>query len=128
MRKRKGAIMHRNLNTELDMSTTIAEARDSIKRIEGTTARISNIVNDVSLPTAVHEQLDDQTFSIRFISFVLVCVVALLGMFGVMFFRITEDTSSQIIQMTSRIGKVETKVRELTPPTGITLPSRNLTK
>lgn len=121
--------MHRNLNTELDMSTTIAEARDSIKRIEGTTARISNIVNDVSLPTAVHEQLDDQTFSIRFISFVLVCVVALLGMFGVMFFRITEDTSSQIIQMTSRIGKVETKVRELTPPTGITpQPSHNLTK
>ena len=98
-------------NHELDMTTTIAEARDSIKRIEGTTDRINKIVHDVVLPVETKEQMDNQTFSIQFMSFILVCVVAVLGLFGVMFLNITQTTDSQIADLTRRVHQLEVAIR-----------------
>lgn len=97
---------------ELNMSTTIAEARDSIKRIEGTTDRINKIVHEVKPDVRNHRRRDDkQDFSIRFISAVLVCVIAVLGLFGVMFFQITQTSDSQITDLTRRVHQLEITVR-----------------
>jgi hypothetical protein len=95
----------------LDMTSTIAEARDSIKRIEGSTDRINKIVQDVATPVEAKRQPDYQSFSERFISFVLVCVVALLGFFGVMFFNITQSNEAQLTELSNRINQLEAKIK-----------------
>ena len=100
---------------ELDMSETIAEARKSIKSIEGTTARISNIVNDNVDPHVTAKRLNTHMFTLQFVSFVLVCIIAVLGLFGVMFFQITQTQSSELTQIQARVIKLESAVREIKP-------------
>lgn len=104
---------HLNLEDTLDMTATIVEARNSIKRIEGTTSRINKIVNDVATPALTHQTRhakkkdEEVSFSTTFISFVLVLIITVLGLFGVIFFKVTENTSSQIDQLTKHVARLE---------------------
>lgn len=101
-----------NAENALNIEVAITEARDSIKRIEGSTERISKIVQSTAVPRNNRRRRDDiQDFSIRFISVILVCIVVVLGLFGVMFFNITRDTDEQITDLTRRVNQLEQAIK-----------------
>jgi anionic cell wall polymer biosynthesis LytR-Cps2A-Psr (LCP) family protein len=73
------------------------------------------------MPTEVRVRRDPSELSNRFITGILVVLVAVMGMFGVLFFHITSQTSKDIQQLEYRVLVLESK-------TGIKQPLNNSVK
>jgi hypothetical protein len=100
-----------NAENALNIEVAISEARDSIKRIEGTTNRINKIVQEATPLSRSRRRDDDRYLSIRFTSVALIFVVVILGLFGVLFFNITQYTHNDIENIIHRVNQLEQAIK-----------------
>ena len=106
--------------TEIELTNSLSDARDSIKLIETTTKRIHNIINDVAddgdrrRPLRGHNERDyDVHFGPRFVTAIVTLLVAMMGFFGVLFFQYTKTTTIELDVVTAKILKLESRVRDV---------------
>lgn len=110
-----------NLEANDEMLKTLSETRSAISKIEGTASNINKIAHEVTMPTEVRVRREPGELSIRFITGILVVLVAVTGMFGALFFHVTSQYSKDIRQLEHRVLVLETK-------NGIKQPSHNSEK
>lgn len=93
---------------EVDFSAVIADARMSLKKLEGSADRIKSIVteNNPSLEARKNER--KHYFSLRFMTFAIVSLVACVGLLGSMLFYHVSSTNATIHQLEARVVALET--------------------
>jgi hypothetical protein len=97
---------------EIASVATLAQAKESLLKLENTTERIKGII-DKKEPIVTRKTARAHLFSGRFVSFILVCLVLMNAVFGMILYQTTSNSIASDSELTSRINKLETEVRQL---------------
>jgi hypothetical protein len=119
MQKRKNNMAEFDPKFELEMSKNINEARESVKKLAGTADRIQQIVTEGAVTPLQNQRVIQQnTFSMAFISFILVLMIVLLGLFGILFIQYTKFSAESMAALQKQVSVLQSKVQESTtvPP------------
>ena len=106
--------------TEIELTNSLTEARDSIKNLENTTKRIHNIINEVPDDgdrrrplRSKNKRKDDELLSPRFVTVTVIILVIVMGFFGMLFFQHTTTTLTELDIAIAKVAKIEQRVGEL---------------
>lgn len=124
-----------NKRTETEVSELLANARETVARLENTTTKMHEIINEdnsvrTRSPTAnrIQHKRSGSTFVTKIIAFLLAWIVVLCSFLSISFYYFAQtihesvhDLSKQVVD----IQKVVAKPIEL-PPVVVTWPAGNL--
>ena len=124
-----------NKRTETEVSELLANARDTVARLENTTTKMHEIINEdnsvrTRSPTANRTQhkRSGSTFVTKIIAFLLAWVVVLCSFLSISFYYFTQNIHNSVHDLSKQvvdIHKVIEKPLEL-PPVVVTWPAGNL--
>jgi hypothetical protein len=102
--------------TEMDtaMASTIAEARNTVKKMESIKKAPKEEVKPLTtaiVPKKVEKKVEVYTMSPVWMTAIVILVTVLLGGYAIMFFRYSETTSEEIQQLDKRLMILEQKSR-----------------
>jgi hypothetical protein len=111
--------------SDTEIQTTISQANDVIMNIEGSRDRLNRMLKE-PLEVSTRKKLRAHTFTLQFISGVLVAMVLVLAMFGVLLFKMTDaltyDNNThdmRLSQAEAQIARQQTLIRSLEQKLGI---------
>jgi len=100
------------IHNENESVATLAQAKESIHKLENTTERIKGII-DKKEPVLTRKTARAHLFSGRFVSFILVCLVLMNAVFGMILYQLVSNSAASDQEQSARINKLEAEVRQL---------------